>query len=135
MSIDLPPSSLQLQPAGDECLLAVACPSCHAALAVPGPLVGGAARCPLCTGAFLVPLPPRPAAVETAPEPPQPRGELEFAEPANRRIAGEDGVIELRRLTPEEKAARRARRNAIMLLTGVAILMAIVLLFGTKKKK
>jgi hypothetical protein len=42
-------------------------------------------------------------------------------------------VIALRRLTPEEKAVRRARRNLIMMLAGVSILMAIVLLFGTKR--
>ena len=57
-----------------------------------------------------------------------------FAEPVPTTIAGAEGVIELRRLTPEEKAARRFRRNAIMLLTGVSILMMIVLLLGTKKK-
>lgn len=44
-------------------------------------------------------------------------------------------MITLRRLTPEERAVRRARRNMIMMLTGVSILMAIVLVFGTKRSK
>lgn len=134
MSIDLPPSSFEPQPTGSDSLLAVACPSCHAALAVPGPFAGGVARCPLCAGGFYVPLPHQPATVAAPQQPPQPRGELDFEEPANPTIAGEKGLIQLRRLTPKERAARRTRRNAIMLLMGVAILMAIVLIFGTKKK-
>lgn len=150
--------SLFAPPAGHpaEPLLAVACPSCHGALAVAAGLAGGAARCPLCAGGFLVPLPePVPAAVplpvpepgempvdpaaESAPvsaQPPaaalQPRGEWEFQEPV-KTIGSGDAVIELHRLTPREKAARRARRNLIMLLLGVSILMAIVLIFGTKR--
>lgn len=96
-------------------------------------LAGGAAQCPLCAGGFLVPVPLSPVAAPLE-QPPQPRSELEFAEPVPATIAGAEGVIELRRLKPEEKAARRSRRNAIMLLTGVSILMTIVLLLGTKKK-
>jgi len=127
-----------------ESLLAVACPSCHAALAVASDLVGAAARCPLCAKGFRVPTPdaqpPLPAAPRTgldavvpdlAPAPqPADRG-MQFAEPV-KTIATADGVIELRRLTPEERAARRARRNLIMLLAGVGILIAIVLILGTK---
>lgn len=153
MTID---SSLFPPPAGlpTEPLLAVACPSCHGALAVAAGLAGGAARCPLCTGGFLVPRPePVPAAMPTAREmpvepaagfapfsaqpsaaAPQPRGEWEFQEPV-KTIGSGDAVIELHRLTPREKAARRARRNLIMLLLGVSILMAIVLIFGTKRDK
>jgi hypothetical protein len=44
-------------------------------------------------------------------------------------------LIELHRLTPREKSARRARRNLVMLVLGVSILMAIVLIFGTKPRK
>lgn len=39
-------------------------------------------------------------------------------------------AIELRRLSPEEKRARRVRRNLIMLLCGSAILIVITFLFG-----
>jgi hypothetical protein len=133
MTYDMPPSSLPPHVAGVEPLLAVACPSCHGALAVTTVLAGEAAQCPLCANGFLVPVPLPPVAAPLE-QPPQPRGELEFAEPVPTTIAGAEGVIELRRLTPEEKAARRSRRNAIMLLTGVSILMMIVLLLGTKKK-
>ena len=63
-----------------------------------------------------------------------PAPELQFQEPVRTVISG-DQVITLRRLTPEEKAARRTRRNIVMMLAGVSILMAIVLLFGTKRPK
>lgn len=75
-----------------------------------------------------MPLPP-------PPEPPRPRGQLEFVEPANKTIETEGGVIALRRLTPEEQAARRTRRNVVMLLSGVAILMTIVVALGRKPRK
>lgn len=114
--------------AAGDMLLAVACPSCHVALAASVSLVGAAAQCPLCTAGFIVPELPRP-------EPPKPRGEMEFAEPPAATIEGEEGVIELRRLTPEEKARRRARRNAIMLLSGVTLLLTIVLVLGRKRPK
>jgi len=42
-------------PAGE--LMAVACPFCHAALAVASDLFGKPAACPLCEKRFLVPLP------------------------------------------------------------------------------
>lgn len=63
-----------------------------------------------------------------------PAGEMELHEPV-RTIGSGDRVITLHRLTAEEKTARRARRNVIMLLGGVSILMAIVLLLGTKRTK
>ena len=63
-----------------------------------------------------------------------PAAEMQFQEPV-RTVGSGDRVIALRRLTPEEKTSRRARRNLIMLLTGVSILMAIVLLLGTKRSK
>ena len=122
----LPPSDFD--PAGEEPLLAVACPSCHGVVAAPAALAGRAARCPICAGGFLVPLPP-------PPEPPRPRGELDFDEPANTTIEADGSLIELRRLTPEERAARRARRNLLMLLLGVGILMTIVLTLGRRRRK
>jgi hypothetical protein len=60
--------------------------------------------------------------------------ELQFQDPV-RTVGSGDQVIALRRLTPEEKAVRRARRNLIMMLTGVSILMAIVFSLGTKRPK
>ena len=66
--------------------------------------------------------------------PAAPAAEMQFQEPV-RTVGSGDRVIALRRLTPEEKTSRRARRNLIMLLTGVSILMAIVLLLGTKRSK
>lgn len=129
-------------------LLAVACPHCHAALAVGDDLVQRAARCPLCSQGFLVPEPRATASasatrsgldaivsdlpVSTEAEPVDP--EMQFAEPAS-TIVTPQGVITLRRLTDKEKAARRARRNLVMLLGGLAILMAIVFFFGMGPKK
>lgn len=133
MTLLLPPSSFQPQPADDGPLLGVACPSCHAALAVSAAIAGAAARCPLCLRGFLVPLPTWQLPLESEePASPAPPRELEFHEPVTTLDCG-DRVIELRRLTPEEKAARRARRNLIMLLAGVSILMTIVLVFGRKR--
>ena len=44
-------------------------------------------------------------------------------------------AIELRRLSPEEKQARRIRRNLIMLLSGSAVLIVIALIFGRSSGK
>lgn len=77
--------------------------------------------------------PPQDAQAELQPSA-APVAELQFQEPVRTVVSG-DQVITLRRLTPEEKAARRTRRNLIMMLGGVSILMAIVLLFGTKRSK
>jgi hypothetical protein len=92
--------------------------------------------------------PPKPAS-QSAPQDRQPAPEdpfvepqpqaapvpgLQFQEPV-RTVGSGDQMITLRRLTPEERAVRRARRNMIMMLTGVSILMAIVLVFGTKRPK
>ena len=117
MTLGLPPTSFQPEPSGADPLLAVACPSCHGALAVPTALAGAAARCPLCSRGFMVPLPAWQPPEEMPQEPPAPKppSELEFREPTA-TLAGGDQAVELRRLTPEEKAARRARRNLIMLL-------------------
>jgi hypothetical protein len=59
---------------------------------------------------------------------------MHFEEPVRTIISGEQ-LITLRRLTPAEKASRRARRNVVMMLAGVSILMGIVFLFGTKRPK
>lgn len=196
----IPPAS-DPAPGGMQ-LLAVACPTCFAAIAVGADLFGGPADCPLCGGGFNVPLkaaPPPPAAapgsrppaeaatpaaaaqaathspsaatasmpthspvpvlaptpagaapltggatattlagghedpVAAAASPTAPSSELAFHEPVM-RVGSGDNVIELRRLTPEEKAQRRARRNVVMLLLGVSILMAIVLSLGRSRR-
>jgi hypothetical protein len=163
MTFQLPPSTFASDPFSMP-LLAVACPACHGALAVTADLAGHAARCPLCASGFFVPLraplpdaapisaaavvPGDPAgsaspggsfgdlpvALQSPPAAPQPRSELEFSEPV-KMVASGGTLIELHRLTPREKSARRARRNLIMLVLGVSILMAIVLIFGTKPGK
>ena len=169
MTLQLPPFLLDTQPPSGL-LLAVACPSCHAALAVPSELVGGPAQCPLCQASFLIPLPaaaPIPAAPAaaiaapalvslvsegerlSAPDPafasldlhavtpsatPQENSALAFQEPV-KPIGSGSNTIELRSLTSEEKARRRARRNFITLVAGVLGLLAIVLLLGKKSRR
>jgi hypothetical protein len=130
--------------------MVVECPGCCGAVATRSDIPFRAARCPLCGGEFLIPRPrgdeaaavPAPAPVPSTPlgspedlgsdEPPsfsrpQPRGDLEFAEPA-KTIETAEGPKMLRRLSPEEKQARRARRNMIMLAGGAMILFVLVYL-------
>jgi hypothetical protein len=78
--------------------------------------------------------PPPEYAPDELQAPTAPAAELQFQEPVRTVVSG-DQVITLRRLTSEEKALRRTRRNVVMMLAGVSILMAIVLLFGTKRPK
>jgi hypothetical protein len=59
--------------------------------------------------------------------------ELVFSEPV-RTVRHGATVIEIRRLAPEERRARRFRRNVLMVVVGVSILLAIVLVFGVPKK-
>lgn len=59
--------------------------------------------------------------------------ELEFREPV-RTVRHGDTVVEIRRLTPEERRARRFRRNVMMIVIGVSILLAIVVIFGVPTK-
>jgi hypothetical protein len=105
---------------GSDPLLALACPACHAALAAPRATAGTAARCPVCQQAFLVPLPPR-------------RAQAARERRAHTAAADHDaGPV---RSAREEKAIRRTRRNLLMLFSGVTILLAIVLLFGSRRPK
>jgi len=53
--------------------------------------------------------------------------ELTFSEPV-RTIRHGDAVIEIRRLTPEERRGRRFRRNLLMVVVGVSILLATYML-------
>jgi hypothetical protein len=82
------------------------------------------------------PLPPEPADFEY-PEPEAAAaatsvpgsGELVFQEPV-RTVRHGNTVIEIRRLTPEERRTRRFRRNLMMIVVGVSLLLLIVLLAG-----
>jgi len=57
------------------------------------------------------------------------KDELAFREPVRTVRIGNE-VIEIRRLSPEERHRRRVRRNVMMIVVGVSILLAIVVLFG-----
>jgi hypothetical protein len=145
----------------DQLGQAAECPLCGCGFRVPLPAVADAPQQPpvaasTAAGAAMKPparpkkihrettsepLPPKPVIPPASEDPfaepptsPAPVAELQFQEPV-RTVGSGDQVITLRRLTPEEKAVRRARRNLIMMLIGVSILMAIVLLFGTKRSK
>jgi hypothetical protein len=143
-------------------LFAVACPTCSAALAVGDDIVGDLAACPVCDARFLVPepeMPPPPPAArdsvaaegsagkadpawrematslaESPAQPVERHRDMEFREPV-RTLETEEGMIELRRLTDEEKRIRRTRRNVITLLVGTVILIVITLLLGREKPK
>jgi len=138
MSLSPPSSSLPPAAFRPEPLIAIACPGCGVAVAVGVAFLGQAAECPLCGSGFRVPshspgpdlstpqlsaTPQLPSAIQA---------ELAFDEPVT-TVGSGDATITLRRLTPDEKASRRTRRNLIMMLAGVSILMAIVLLLGTKR--
>ena len=53
-------------------------------------------------------------------------GSYVVREPVKTIRAASGEVIELRRLTPEEKAARRFRRNLIMMIFGLVVLTLVV---------
>lgn len=59
---------------------------------------------------------------------------FDTSEPPPQTIRHGGQEIELRRLTPEEKAVRRVRRNIITIGAGTAILFAIVLLAARSGK-
>jgi hypothetical protein len=61
---------------------------------------------------------------------------MEFREPTL-TVETEDGTLEIRRLTDDEKRTSRTRRNLIMLLVGTVILIVITALLGrdTSKKR
>jgi hypothetical protein len=138
----------------DPSLLAVACPSCHAALAVETDACGWAAACPLCQTRFAVPLRPlgRSSATTSATLSPTlhekplhdgaDQGTIREATslqtvavpqpPDGHGTPASDAVDERRRATARRKSSRRSRRNAIMLFGGLAILLMIAILLGRK---
>lgn len=90
--------------------------------AVPGPSAAAAPTAAL--GHDTGPLPPAAdAAAVTA------ATDLAFREPT-RTIRSGGAEIELRRLTPEEQRARRARRNLLIMVVGAALLVALVVMLG-----
>jgi LSD1 subclass zinc finger protein len=139
------------EPASD---FVVECSGCRQPLAVRRDSAGRAVRCPECRAEFLVPPPELPTADGTLPParseamarpaadaptafelpdlPPPEHAEAPgpaFQEPV-KTLQTPTGTIVLRRLTPEEKAQRRARRNLILLLAGAMLLFVFVILFG-----
>ena len=146
-------STMHLHP---DALFVVACPVCQGQVAATGSLCGRDACCPLCANLFQVPFPPaaaadsprEAAAPPSAPGPASlgedwggvieklapprrqlPADEVALREPARTvHVGGE--VIEIRRLSPEERRARRIRRNLLLIVVGVSILLAIVVLAG-----
>lgn len=68
-----------------------------------------------------------PPAEPSLPEPAL--ADLAFREPL-RTVRVGDALIELRRLSPEERRSRRFRRNLLMIAIGISILLAIVVLAG-----
>ena len=131
--MQLPPTSLAPDPTGTDSPVAVACPACHAALAVAEELIGGPARCPLCASGFLVPTPNQAAG---APKEPSLHRQAEPTAPAAAKPSPTKRVPDdSRRADRAERSVRRARRNIVMLGAGVCILMLIVLILGTKRKK
>jgi len=68
-------------------------------------------------------LAPAPADTSSEPAPVDPA--IAFREPVKTILHG-DQVLELRRLTPEERRLRRARRNLLILVIGAALLVALV---------
>ncbi len=148
-------------PAAPDRLLSVACPTCSAMIAVDAGLLGMAAECPLCNRGFRLPpasaaaAPParhrdgipagsaagKPAATAgTAAS--RPAGEawskLEARleprlESRETTAAGDDQTAELKRASAD-RAARRARRNVVMLAVGGSLLLGIVMLLGRKRR-
>jgi hypothetical protein len=139
-------------------LLSVACPTCSGMVAVESGLLGMAAECPLCHGGFRLPAaaaaaaPParlaeKPAtdASDTGRSAPAAAGaatrrpdrawsKLEARlEPRESGAAGDDQTAQLRRASAD-RAARRARRNVVMLAVGGSLLLGIVLLLGRKRR-
>ena len=133
MTMQLPPTSFDPGGSDGESLLAVACPACHAAVAVTQDLVGGPARCPLCTSGFLVPTPPRATPTPAASAPRLREEPAAIAAEKSKLVKA--SLDESRRTAREERAVRRARRNMVMLVAGVCLLLAFVLIFGTNRRK
>ena len=75
-----------------------------------------------------------PSLAEAAAQPAARHRDLEFREPVS-TLETEEGLVELRRLTDEEKRLRRSRRNIVMLLVGTTILIALTALLGRDSKK
>jgi type IV secretory pathway VirB10-like protein len=73
---------------------------------------------------------PAPAAGGAVPAHPQ----LQFREPVL-SVGRRGHEKELRRLSPEERRVRRGRRNIVMLLVGVAVLLVLVLVISMQGRR
>lgn len=60
-------------------------------------------------------------------------GTLAFRDPV-KTIRSGSTEIEIRRLTPEEKRLRQSRRNLLILLVGAALLVALVVVLGSRSR-
>lgn len=58
---------------------------------------------------------------------------LAFRDPV-RTVRSGDTEIELRRLSPDEKRTRRARRNLLILVVGAALLVGLAVILGTGRR-
>jgi ribosomal protein S27E len=122
------------EPASD---FVVECTGCRHPLAVRRDCAGRAVRCPECRAAFVVPQPELPTEAFDRPDdppdvsPPDAAGTAgpTFREPV-KTLETASGTVVLRRLTPEERSQRRARRTLILMVAGALLLFAFVLLFG-----
>ena len=114
------PPSLPATPEPER-LLSVACPACSAAIAVDAALLGKAAECPLCAAAFRMP-----SAAE-------PRSEPVPGDVTTEQVR-DDETAALKRQSAE-RAARRARRNMVMLAAGGAILLGLVMTLGRGRRR
>jgi hypothetical protein len=128
---------------------AARCPLCSGEFLIPKPEAPPVQSPPAPTG-MSAPPPPRQHEVPSFSMPEPPAGsqspaplpatparrtaELDFQEPVA-TIETAAGRVPLRRMSPEEKQARRTRRNLIMLCGGATILFLIVLLLGRDKKR
>jgi len=122
------------EPASD---FVVECPGCRRPLAVRRDRAGRAVRCPECRAEFVVPQPQLPTEACDLPDDlpdASPPDDAEAAGPTFREpvktLETTTGTVVLRRLTPEERAQRRARRTLILMVAGALLLFAFVLLFG-----
>lgn len=73
-----------------------------------------------------IPDPPADAHLSTSPD-----ATLAFHDPVKTVRSG-NTQLEIRRLTPEEKRSRHARRNLLILLVGAALLVALVVVLGSR---
>lgn len=113
--------------------LALACPYCSGQIEAQASTASQTIHCPQCNRPVTIPAatpPPLAASLATRSEPPPPpappKTPFDLAEPKKVILNRRGEPIELRRLTPEERARYRSRLNWIFASIGM-ILLAIAL--------